>query len=236
MLGKIQKSSVQDLVFDTLKTAIIDGTFKCGDKLPSENELCKELGVSRPSVKSAIQRLCALSVVETRHGDGSYVTDFSPAAFFGQVSDFLLNGANINDAAEYRCCMQEMYAQLAMERITDEEKTVLEQILDDMDAAVESRDIDTMGQLDYRFHTEIVRATHNEFMLKMYELMQDIDLQYIYLENRNFFRELDEGVSDNRGDVHRAIYQAICNKDLAMCKSIYRDKYVPRPDYYSEQT
>lgn len=234
MLGKIQKSSVQDLVFDTLKTAILDGTFKCGDKLPSENELCEQLGVSRPSVKSAIQRLCTLSVVETRPGDGSYVTAFNPAAFFGQVSDFLVGKSNINEAAEYRCRMQIMYAELAMERITPQEKATLENILDGMDAAVAARDLDRMGQLDYRFHTEIVRATHNEFILKMYEMMQDVDLQYIYLENRNFFRELDEGLPGDHGDVHRAIYESIITKDLARCRAIYEKKYAPIPEYYAE--
>ena len=66
MLNKINKDSVQDMVFAQLKKAILDGTFQPGDRLPSENELCAQLGVSRPSVKLAIQRLCTLGMAETR--------------------------------------------------------------------------------------------------------------------------------------------------------------------------
>ena len=76
MLNKINKDSVQDMVFAQLKKAILDGTFQPGDRLPSENELCAQLGVSRPSVKLAIQRLCTLlyypvqSIRSVRSGDG----------------------------------------------------------------------------------------------------------------------------------------------------------------------
>ena len=71
MLEKIQKNSVPQQVFEVLKKEIVSGTYQVGSKLPSENELCSMLGVSRPSVKAAIQQLCFLGMAETRPGDGT---------------------------------------------------------------------------------------------------------------------------------------------------------------------
>ena len=58
-------------MFDQLREQILSGGWKPGDKLPSENELAAQFGVSRVTVRNALQRLSGLGLLETRFGEGS---------------------------------------------------------------------------------------------------------------------------------------------------------------------
>ncbi len=72
-LQKIKVESLRSQVYMQLKNQLMAGVWKVGEKLPSENELCASLGVSRVTVRAAIQQLEILGLVETRHGDGNFV-------------------------------------------------------------------------------------------------------------------------------------------------------------------
>ena len=75
------KQSVTWKVIDHIKQNIADGNWAVGDKIPSENTLTRELGVSRASVRLALQRFIAVGVLESRHGKGSFVVDNDLSAF-----------------------------------------------------------------------------------------------------------------------------------------------------------
>lgn len=222
MLDKIKKDSVQDLVFRQLKKAILAGEFLPGDKLPSEHELCAQMGVSRPSVKMAIQRLAVLGIVETRQGDGSYVSEFSPAALFDQVTEFLVDGDNIREVAEYRLHMELTSAQFAIQRADETDFAKMYEILNQMDRSLEDGDLEEHSRLDYLLHLTIVKASKNRFFIKMYEMMESINLQYVYLENKDFFNEYGKTEFE---DVHRGLVDAIKAGDLERCRAIYTEKF-----------
>ena len=61
-IKKVVKSSVSQQVFDQLREQILSGGWKPGDKLPSENELAAQFGVSRVTVRNALQRLSGLGL------------------------------------------------------------------------------------------------------------------------------------------------------------------------------
>lgn len=64
---------VTDRVMRFIKEKITDGSWKVGDRIPSENELCAFLKLSRTSVRAALQRYNVLGILETRRGKGTYV-------------------------------------------------------------------------------------------------------------------------------------------------------------------
>src|SRR5512135_112555 len=70
-----------DVVAGDLEARILEGSLKPGDQLPSERRLAVELGVSRPSLREAIQKLVSKGLLSTRHGGGTMVTDRMQAAF-----------------------------------------------------------------------------------------------------------------------------------------------------------
>lgn len=67
-----------ELVADTLRHAMLDGTYKPGDQLPSENQLAAEHRASRPTVRRALQDLRLRGLIETRQGKGAFVRVRSP--------------------------------------------------------------------------------------------------------------------------------------------------------------
>src|SRR5580704_2548749 len=59
---------------EQLKRAILDGTLAPGDRLPPERELAARLGVSRPTLRGAVNALVIMGLLDSRHGSGTFVT------------------------------------------------------------------------------------------------------------------------------------------------------------------
>jgi GntR family transcriptional repressor for pyruvate dehydrogenase complex len=75
--NKLKTQSLRMQVYVKLKEKLLSGEWKSGEKLPSENELCKIFGVSRVTVRAAVQQLEILGLLEICHGGGTFVRDFS---------------------------------------------------------------------------------------------------------------------------------------------------------------
>ena len=75
-LQPVQRRSVPDDVFDQVLDEVVDGDFEVGDALPSERRLAEVLGVSRPAVREALQRMAQTGLVHVRHGGATTVRDF----------------------------------------------------------------------------------------------------------------------------------------------------------------
>jgi GntR family transcriptional repressor for pyruvate dehydrogenase complex len=75
-LQPVIRRSVPDDVFDQVLGEVVDGEIGAGEALPSERRLAEVLGVSRPAVREALQRMAATRLVEVRHGGATMVRDF----------------------------------------------------------------------------------------------------------------------------------------------------------------
>jgi GntR family transcriptional repressor for pyruvate dehydrogenase complex len=72
---------MSDTVAAELEKRILEGSLKVGDRLPSERDFAVELGVSRPTLREAIQKLTSKGLIASRHGGGTYVTNRLEAQF-----------------------------------------------------------------------------------------------------------------------------------------------------------
>ncbi len=79
-LHPVARRSVPDEVFDQLVTDILDGELLPGSELPAERRLAEVLGVSRPAVREALQRLAQAGLLEVRQGDATTVRDYRRSA------------------------------------------------------------------------------------------------------------------------------------------------------------
>lgn len=75
-LRPVTRRSVPDEVFDQLLGGVVRGEFAAGERLPSERRLAEVLGVSRPTVREALQRVAHAGLVEVRQGGATTVRDF----------------------------------------------------------------------------------------------------------------------------------------------------------------
>ena len=110
----IKRVSVGEQVFTQLKELLVQGEWKPGEKLPSENELAAQFGVSRITVRQALQKLGALGLVETRLGEGSFVKQLEAAdAVTPLIPAIVLSRDTLPQVMEFREMLEIQSAALA---------------------------------------------------------------------------------------------------------------------------
>jgi GntR family transcriptional repressor for pyruvate dehydrogenase complex len=76
-IKNIKSEKVHAQIYEQIKTLLLDGHWKAGEKIPSEAELCRMTGVSRVSVRTALKSLIAQGFLVSRQGEGTFVVDVS---------------------------------------------------------------------------------------------------------------------------------------------------------------
>jgi GntR family transcriptional regulator, transcriptional repressor for pyruvate dehydrogenase complex len=104
-LRPVHRRSVPDEVFDQLLDGIVTGAFEPGAELPSERRLAEELGVSRPTVREALQRLAHAKLIEVRQGGTTTVRDYRRSAGLDLLPQ-LLAGAGEPDLEVVRSLLE----------------------------------------------------------------------------------------------------------------------------------
>ena len=95
-LKPVARRLVPEDVFDQLLGEVVDGELSAGDPLPSERRLAEVLGVSRPAVREALQRLSQAGLVEVRHGGSTTVRDFRTSAGLDLLPRLLVRDGNLD--------------------------------------------------------------------------------------------------------------------------------------------
>lgn len=123
VLKPITKRLVPDDVFDQLLGEVVDGSLAPGDALPSERRLAELLGVSRPAVREALQRMSATRLVEVRHGGTTTVRDFQRYAGLDLLPRMLVRDGELDPTVarsiiEARFAIAPTVARMAAQRAT----------------------------------------------------------------------------------------------------------------------
>jgi GntR family transcriptional repressor for pyruvate dehydrogenase complex len=127
----LQRTKLSQGVFVQLCDLIRGAHFQAGDRLPSEKELCEMFRVSRTTVRSGLQSLNALGLVESRDGSGTYVTERSPESVGETLGVVLFHGVDdVEEIYEGRRVIESWTAYLAATRRTAEELKCLEKLVD----------------------------------------------------------------------------------------------------------
>ena len=162
MPSKLQVPRISDTIAATLEQRILEGSVKPGDRLPPERELAVDLGVSRPSLREAIQKLASNGMVHSRQGGGTYVTDVLESSFSDPWQDMMGKHPNLReDMLEFRRMLEGQAAEWAAERATEADIQRLEQTFSALMAAFQSDDAQQRSDADIAFHQAIGDAAHN---------------------------------------------------------------------------
>ena len=97
-LRPVVRQSVSDQVFDQVLSDVVEGELAVGDPLPSERRLAEVLGVSRPAVREALQRIAQTGLVQVRHGGSTTVRDFKRHAGLDLLARLLVRGGSLDPA------------------------------------------------------------------------------------------------------------------------------------------
>jgi GntR family transcriptional repressor for pyruvate dehydrogenase complex len=171
------KGNVTSRIIAYIKKNIRKGTWQIGEKLPSENELCKLLNVSRVSVRSALQQFVALGILESVHGKGTFLVS-NDLSVFGDMDDNA-NGENrvkttgsiadMKNLLEFRSMVEPEICSIVTSKATQELIARLTDDLEKMKASV--GDSTAFIQADMDFHYALCVATENPVTM---EIMADV--------------------------------------------------------------
>ena len=145
---------LRDVVFQTLRQAILNGELKPGERL-MEIQLAQKLGVSRTPVREAIRKLELEGLVLMIPRKGAEVAEIT-------IKD-------LEDVLEVRAALEELAVCDACENITEEQILALKEAADNFQAALESDDLVKCAETDMAFHEIIYSATTNKRLLKEHE-------------------------------------------------------------------
>lgn len=163
---------IADIIADRLARAIREGVLEPGDRLPTEQQLAREFGVGRTSVREGLQKLRAHGLVESRKGLGAFVTVPStedPLADFARWA--ARDPAGIEKLLEARVALETVAAGLAATRASEQDTAFLEERHRAHEAATEARDVGQMVRTDEAFHEQIFQAAGNQVVSRLYELL-----------------------------------------------------------------
>ena len=154
---------LRDVVFENLRSAILEGKLKSGQRL-MEVQLAEQLGVSRTPVREAIRKLELEGLVVMLPRKGAYVANIS-------VKDLM-------DVLEIRASLEGLGASLAAERRTEEDIKNLEEIEEEFEQAVITQDIDMLLKKDIEFHECIFKAANNKKLEKMINSFEEKNIKF----------------------------------------------------------
>jgi GntR family transcriptional regulator, transcriptional repressor for pyruvate dehydrogenase complex len=209
-------------LIEDLRARITNGTLQPGDKLPTEQKLVQEYGVSRTVIREAVAGLRADGLVEPRHGVGVFVLEPPKSA-----NSFLSSGgetgrvSSIVETLELRAAVEIEAAGIAADRRSPGQEARIEECYRDMQQLVESGKIDV--QTDYAFHIAIAQATNNPKFVEFLEFLGHAAMP------RSQMVRLDEGSEDSLQreqrlhDEHRAIMEAISQRNPDAAREAMRE-------------
>jgi DNA-binding FadR family transcriptional regulator len=210
-MARIIKKKLSDSVLDEIRRMIINGDIKEGDKLPNQNEFAAQLGVSRPSLREALQTLHRIGAIEQRPGLGTVLVSRAPALLQDDLElPFMSDSQATAELIETRRLIETGMMELAVARATEKEIRQIGKVMDEMSAAADKGDIAEYQEKDLIFHVLIAKATHNRFIIRLFRnIRQSLD-QFL----KEAFSVMPERVTLSLTD-HLLIYEALCARDKA---------------------
>lgn len=166
---------LSDTVARQLEQRILDGALKAGDRLPAERELSLELGVSRPCLREAIQKLASKGLLYSRQGGGTFVADQLNNALADPWAEMLASHPALNDdLLEFRAVLECQSAEWAALRATPADLHQLDQCLKGAATAIATLSAEAVAEADQAFHQALAEAAHNAFAAHMMSVVQGL--------------------------------------------------------------
>ncbi len=208
-LKPIKPKRISDQVLDQIRELIFRGTLKPGEKLMTERELATAMGVSRTTIRDAIQRLVAMGLIIQRQGQGTFVKPHDASLENPLVKAMEAQDASIIDLLEVRMGLECNAASLAAQRADESDIKAMGQSIEEMKEEIQSGRLGTGA--DTAFHMAIAYAAKNNLQILIMRNFYDY-LFHGIRENLSSLYEIPSNI-DIIMDQHQAILQAVIGRE-----------------------
>jgi len=220
------KKRVFEDILEYFKGIVRKGKLKPGDRLLSERELAGKLEVSRASLREALRALEMLGFLSINPGKGAYVLSPSTETLsaFTELTMYLRPTISEN-ILEVRIIIECEAVRLASKRASREELRYIKSLLEQMQRLTPGKDLAVRAsQVDFGFHKKIINATHNDFLIFLYDLIEVL-LRRSHSERWAAALSNITGAFDKIIRAHEAIYEAIVDGNEALAEKRLREHF-----------
>lgn len=210
---------LRDVVFNTLRQAILRGELKPGERL-MEIQLANKLGVSRTPIREALRKLELEGLVNMVPRKGAEVADITEKS--------------LRDVLEVRKALEELSVQLACEKITEEEIEELKRVAERFKDTLDDQDVTKIAEADVAFHDVIYTATDNQKLILLLNNLREQMYRYRveYLKKEEAYpqliaehEELIDNISKrNKEEATRIMCEHIDNQFATVINVIHTKK------------
>lgn len=171
------KENLSQRTADTLRQMILDeGVYGFGEKLPNENELSDELGISRTTLREAIRTLVSEGILVVKRGKGTFVAEQLNRLADSKIEmqDFTDRKVTLRDLYETRMIFEPEAAALACKRATDEEISHILQLGQECQRHLQENPTGKERiESESAFHGAILKASHNDFISRFMPMLTE---------------------------------------------------------------
>lgn len=217
MFKKIQNKRIFEVIATQVRDAILNGTLKPGDKLPSEIELAESFGVGRPAVREALRTLEIAGLVTVQHGreGGAYIQNRGMEAVKDNLSNLLRFGnISLGHMTEARLFMETLMFDIMAKKITPKHIKGLRQCVSRTEELLRlGREEEKIAE-NFRFHTLLASITQNPFIVLNVSTLLDL-MRYFLAEIKP-----TKQISRNTIEAHARIVDLLEAGDLEGAKKV----------------
>lgn len=203
---KVQSRKMSEDVVQQLKDIITKENLKPGDKLPSVQILAKSFNVGQSTIREALSVLKTIGLIETRHGEGTFIRHFDASILNQSIPDYLyVLKEDIIDLLDVRKMLERGAVALAAQRRTWEDLHKIESAILQMESDLTSG---TIGEeADWSFHFAIAEASRNKILISLMEQLSSTMRKALKASRSRLYNT--PGMPEKLLSEHRDIYQAI---------------------------
>jgi GntR family transcriptional repressor for pyruvate dehydrogenase complex len=198
----VRRTTLTAAAFDQLISHVVNGSWKAGDRIPPERDLCQQLGIARTSLREALKAMELVGMVDSRVGDGTFVCPRSE--FLSRPLLWAFTGTDhteFQEIMEARIVIEESLAGLAAERASAQEIKAIAETIQMMQDSI-ARD-EPILEADMAFHLATARASHNNPLANSVQLLRNLMRHWL------FYKVLIPEVAPRILKRHVAVYRAL---------------------------
>lgn len=223
----IKNTSVVESVKDWIIDQLIKGNLRPGSKLPTEAELCANMGASRNSVREAVKQLEAYGVLYIKRAEGTFVTDsFDPKMLSPVLYSLILQNNRWEDFVDLRRAVDigTLYVLIA-KKPGEEQLDMLRQALVRLEEAVSAPQLDVrrITEADCNFHNAIISLTQNPQLITLSEYINRITVPS---REKTTETVIAAGEIESYARLHRQLYNIVRDADKDSIEQAVLDHYV----------
>lgn len=213
MFEPARQNKTTDIIIDRIRTAILEGKLRPGDRLPPEKELGEQFNVSKQTMRESLRALEYMGLITLRKGagGGAFIVEVEKGVAVGNLANYLyFKNLTIENLSECRRIMEPYAAARAAERISDTDLADLERLNHATRNNLKAQKWDQVSRDEIAFHRLIARQTHNPVLVLMLDFVETL------LEDFKQILNPDSAFMLSVLEAHETIHAAVAAGDAQL--------------------